>query len=75
VGENRRGNVLMGRSSIWDVTRFFFDRKTPISRRQFFEKYDICNTRPSPKHLKVGRDFQEEEVKAIFGLVISRNGY
>jgi hypothetical protein len=55
-----------------DIT---FDKKTPISKKQFFKKYDICNIKPSPKHLKVGRDFQEEEMEAIFGRVISKNGY
>jgi hypothetical protein len=51
-----------------------FDRKQPVFKQQFIDTYIICIKGPSPKCLKLGRDF-EKKVKKIFGPCINRNGY
>jgi hypothetical protein len=52
-----------------------FDRKQFVSKQQFTYTYGICIKDPSPKCLKLGKDFEEEEVENIFGPCINRNGY
>ncbi len=37
--------------------------------------YDLLNIRPSPKALKLGVDYSEEEVLELFGPLISKNEY
>ncbi len=49
-----------------------FDRRTSISKNQFFEKFGLCNKGPSSKHLKIRKDAKVEE---FFGNPINRNGY
>jgi hypothetical protein len=56
--------------------KIIFEKKTLPSKKEISDKYvDLCSKGPTPKHLKVGRDFLEEEVKALFGPSINRNGY
>ncbi len=45
------------------------DRKNPVSRKKIYEKYQ--NKKLHPKRLKLGRDFEEHEVEALFGPCIS----
>ncbi len=52
-----------------------FDKKQHVFWNQFIEQYHICGKGPSPKCLKLGKDFEEVEVEALFGPSISRNGY
>ncbi len=53
-----------------------FDKKALPSRKEIFDKYvNLCSKRPTPKHLKVGRDFLEEKVETLFGPSINRNRY
>jgi hypothetical protein len=52
-----------------------FDKKQPFFHNQFVEQYHICGKGPSPKCLKLGKDFEEVEVKALSRSSISRNGY
>jgi hypothetical protein len=52
-----------------------FDRRTSISKNQFFDKYGLCNKGPSPKDLKIRKDLKDTEVEEIFGKPINRNGY
>ncbi len=55
-----------------DIT---FGRRTSISKSQLFEKYGLCNKRPSPKHLKIGKDLEDVEMEKFFGKPVSRNAY
>jgi hypothetical protein len=56
--------------------KIIFDKKPLPSRKEIFDKFvDLYSKRPTPKHLKVGRDFLEKKVEAIFGPSINRNGY
>jgi hypothetical protein len=52
-----------------------FYHKTPITRQQLAFIYDLCNIKPCPKRLKVGRNFKKEEVQEFFGLSNNKNGY
>jgi hypothetical protein len=52
-----------------------FDKKNLNTRKDFVEKYDLCNKGPNPKCLRIGKDLEEEEVEELFGKAISRNGY
>jgi hypothetical protein len=53
-----------------------FDKRTLPSRKEISDKYvDLCSKGLAPKHLKVERDFLEEEVKALFGPSINKNRY
>ncbi len=56
--------------------KIIFDKKTLPFRKEISNKYvDLCNKRPTPKHLKIARDFLEEEVEALFGPSIIMNKY
>jgi hypothetical protein len=44
-----------------------FDKKLPVFRNQFIEQYHICGKGPSPKCLKLGKDFEHAKVDALFG--------
>jgi hypothetical protein len=56
--------------------RLFLTRNPLPSKREIFDKYvNLCSKRPTLEHLKVGRDFLEEKVEALFGPSINRNGY
>lgn len=56
--------------------KIIFDKKTLPSKKEISKKYvDLCNKRLTPKHLKVGRDLLEEEVEALFGTSMNKNGY
>jgi len=41
----------------------------------FVEQYHICGKGSSLKCLKLGKDFEEGKVEALFGPSINRNGY
>jgi hypothetical protein len=45
-----------------------------ISKR-IVEVYNLCNKGPSPKSLKLRKDFQKEEVHELFGPWVSKIGY
>ncbi len=50
------------------------DINNPIFRKQFVATYGMCCEGPSPKHLKLNRDFVEGEVENIFGPCLKKNG-
>jgi hypothetical protein len=45
--------------------QLIFDKKSPISQMQFYEKYALSNFGLSPKKIRIGRDL-EAEVEALF---------
>ncbi len=56
--------------------KIIFDKKTLPSKKEISSKYvDFCSKKFTPKHLKVGRDLLEEEVEALFGPSMNKNGY
>jgi hypothetical protein len=66
----------MGRSFVWTPPKIIFDKKTLPSKKEISNKYvNFCNKGLAPKHLKVRRDFLEEEVEALFGPSMNMNGY
>jgi hypothetical protein len=55
--------------------KIIFDRCNLVSHKQFVEVYNVYNKGPSPKSLRLSKDFQEEEVRELFGPCVSKNGY
>jgi hypothetical protein len=39
------------------------------------EKYNFCNTCINPKRLKIGKDYIDEELQALFRPNNNKNGY
>jgi len=48
---------------------------SPMSRKDFVEKYDLCCEGLSPKRVKVPRDIFLEDISKIFGPIVNKNGY
>jgi hypothetical protein len=46
-----------------------------MSQSQFAKKYGFGNKGLSPKMLKIGKDYIEEEIQALFGPCNTKNGY
>jgi hypothetical protein len=47
--------------------------KVPLTRKKF--AYGLCSIGPSPKTLKLGLDYTEQEVLELFGPFTNKNGY
>jgi hypothetical protein len=54
-----------------EMPDILFVRKNLVSQKQICEKYQLCNKGLHPKRLKLGRDFEEHKVKALFGPCIN----
>jgi hypothetical protein len=55
--------------------KIIFDKKVPLTHKQFIEAYGLCNIGPFPKKLKLGLDYTKEEVLELFGFLTNKNGY
>jgi hypothetical protein len=55
--------------------KIIFDRRVFVFHKRIVEVYNLCSEGPSPKSLKLSKDFQKEEVHELFGPFVSKNGY
>jgi hypothetical protein len=58
-----------------DPPKIIFDRKVPLTHKQFVKAYGLCSIEPFPKKLKFGLDYTKEEVLELFGPFTHKNGY
>jgi hypothetical protein len=50
--------------------KIIFDRKIPLTCKQFVDAYGLCSIRPFPKNLKLGLDYTKEEVLELLDLLL-----
>ncbi len=55
--------------------KIIFDKCVFVFHKKIVEVYNLCNKGPSPKSLKLSKDFQKEEVHELFKPCVSKNGY
>jgi hypothetical protein len=55
--------------------KIIFDKCVFVFQKTIVEIYNLCNKGPSPKRLKLSKDFQKEELHELFGPCLSKNGY
>jgi len=75
-GEGRKHYIFLCTPTICgDPPKIIFDRKVPLTRKQFAKVYGLCNIGPSPKKLKLGLDYIEKKVLELFKPLTKKNGY
>jgi hypothetical protein len=52
--------------------KIIFDRKIPLTCKQFVDAYGLCSIKPFPKNLKLGLDYTKEEVLELLDLLLTK---